>query len=393
MVPLQAASADRPVAPHDRIAAIDVLRGIALFGVLAINVTTEFRVSIFERFLPAPPPASWLDRTIDAILMVGIDSKVFALFSFLFGVGLAIQFDHLAASPRRLVLLVRRLCVLLALGLIHLTLIWNGDILAEYALAGLVVLPFLFASKLLLAAAAAVGLDQYVFGSLSPLFPSLPGPAWMAQHVTDAMHVYGSGGFLDILRFRVQEVPAILPLHVNVFPRTLALMLLGVLAWRVGLFRGDAGIGRILPRAAVLGVALGGAMAIAVAGRWLSIGPIIGIMERMSTVLLACGYGAAVIWAVDHTSAARWLAWAAPLGRMALSNYLTQSVVFGLIFYGYGLGLLGRLGIAAAFAIGLGVYVLQAVLSSCWLRRYRFGPMEWLWRTGTYATIQPLRHA
>jgi uncharacterized protein len=78
---------------------------------------------------------------------------------------------------------------------------------------------------------------------------------------------------------------------------------------------------------------------------------------------------------------------------MTLSNYLTQSVIFGLIFYGYGLGIFGRLGIAAALAIGLGVYVVQAAVSTYWLRRYRLGPVEWLWRTGTYATLQPLRQA
>jgi uncharacterized protein len=80
-----------PVTPRDRIPAIDVLRGIALFGVLAINLTTEFRVSIFQRFLPTAPHASWADRAIDSTLMIGIDSKAFALFSFLFGVGLAIS--------------------------------------------------------------------------------------------------------------------------------------------------------------------------------------------------------------------------------------------------------------------------------------------------------------
>src|SRR5258708_6707704 len=104
-----AASQAGPIAPADRIAAIDMVRGIALFGVMAINVATEFRVSIFERFLPDGGDGTWLDRALYSILIVGIDLKAFALFSLLFGVGLAIQY----ASYRRTALLVRRLAFLL----------------------------------------------------------------------------------------------------------------------------------------------------------------------------------------------------------------------------------------------------------------------------------------
>jgi uncharacterized protein len=139
-----------PVASMDRLAAIDVLRGLALFGVMAINLIFEFRVSIFERFLPAIEATSPLDRALESFLIRAIDSKAFALFSLLFGVGLAIQFDRLVDN-RGTVLLLRRLTVLLAIGLVHLILVWNGDILTEYALAGFVTLPLLFAPRWFLA--------------------------------------------------------------------------------------------------------------------------------------------------------------------------------------------------------------------------------------------------
>src|SRR4051812_50192185 len=102
---LDASPGASPIAPSDRIAAIDVVRGIALFGVMAINVTTVFRVSIFEQFLPARLDGTWLDRSLYWILMAAVDLKAFALFSLLFGVGLAIQYDHLSAASRRTVLL------------------------------------------------------------------------------------------------------------------------------------------------------------------------------------------------------------------------------------------------------------------------------------------------
>ena len=119
-----------PLDPSSRVGAIDALRGIALFGVLAINLETEFRISIFQQFLPHASDQG-LGRLIDAALDVFIDMKAFALFSLLFGVGLAIQFERLGRTERRISLLVRRLLILLAFGLIHLFLIWNGDILTE----------------------------------------------------------------------------------------------------------------------------------------------------------------------------------------------------------------------------------------------------------------------
>jgi len=110
---------------------------------MAINVVTEFRVSIFRQFLTEQVDGTWLDRILHSTLMVGIDLTAFALLSLLFGVGLAIQHDHLSFTPSRTALLVRRLAFLMLVGCAHLFLICNGDILFEYAIAGFVVLALL----------------------------------------------------------------------------------------------------------------------------------------------------------------------------------------------------------------------------------------------------------
>jgi uncharacterized protein len=115
------------------------------------------------------------------------------------------------------------------------------------------------------------------------------------------------------------------------------------------------------------------------------------LVERLGTVLLACGYGATVVWAANRAETRKLFSWAAPLGRMAFTNYLLQSVIFGWVFYGYGLGLFGKLGVAAALAIGIGVYILQVFFSAFWLQRFLYGPVEWLWRSAMYGTRQPLR--
>jgi len=379
-----------PINPSERIDAIDVLRGVALFGVMAMNVTTIFRISIFEQFLFPKAPTSPLDHTVETVLKLAIDLKAFALFSLLFGVGLAIQFERLSKSPRRTALLVRRLAVLLAFGLIHLCLIWNGDILTEYALAGLIVLPFLFGPRWLLAVAALASLGLYLAMQAFPPPGLWPGAAAMAQDVTQAHRIYATGGFLDVLAFRLREIPLLASLHAYIFPRTIGLFLLGAFAWRTGILRNSPHHLLLLIAAAC--ISLGAALILSHAGGFTAgSGRIGALAEPLGTILLALGYGAAIIGIASLRSGQRLLGWAAPLGRMAFTNYLAQSIIFGWVFYGYGLGLFGRLGAATALAIGIAVYVAQVSFSKWWLRRFRYGPVEWLWRTLMYGEAQPMR--
>ena len=386
-VPVAAA----PVNPSERIDAIDVLRGIALFGVLAINVVNEFRVSIFEEFLPAASTAGTLDRAVQSFLTMAVELKAMALFSLLFGIGMAIQFERLAPNPRRGSLLARRLAILLLIGLAHLFLIWNGDILTEYSLAGFIALPLLWGPHWLLAAGASLFLALYLAMPLLPPVVPWPTTAWIRDHVAEARQVYGTGGFLEILAFRIREVASILPLHVFILPRTIALFLFGMLVWRTDVIRHR----RILVSAATIGIVVGAALTVASEQPALLGLPWPGrigfSLERLATLLLAIGYAAAILGFVSTRPGMTMLAWAAPLGRMAFTNYLAQSVIFGRIFYGYGLGLFGRLDVVTALAIGVCVYVAQVMISAQWLRYYRFGPIEWLWRSLMYGTAQPLR--
>ncbi|MBW7966585.1 DUF418 domain-containing protein [Bradyrhizobium sp. BR 10261] len=363
----------RPTNPADRIDAIDVLRGIALFGVMAINVVMEFRVSIFEQFLGPKTLASPIDRAVETILTQAVELKAFALFSLLFGAGLAIQFDRLAKSEHRTRLLARRLAVLLVFGVIHLCLIWNGDILTEYALAGFIVLPLLFGPRWLIALAALVFLALYLAIQDFPPEGLFPSRTLIWRDVMDANRIYATGGFLDVLAFRLRELPLIASLHAFVFLRTIGLFLLGALAWRSGLVRNT----RALFVIAIPAIALGAAL-------------LYGGMEPLGTILLALGYGAAILGFASFERGKQLLGWAAPLGRMAFTNYIAQSIIFGWIFYGYGLGLFGRLGITEALAIGIAVYLAQVLFSAWWLRRYRYGPLEWLWRSLMYGVRQPM---
>jgi uncharacterized protein len=377
-----------PVNPSDRIDSIDALRGVALLGVLAINLVMEFRVSIFERFLVAARPATSLDRAVETILMLAVDLKAFALFSLLFGVGLAIQFEHLSTCPRRALLLFRRLIVLLTFGLIHLCLIWNGDILTEYAVAGLIVLPFLFGPRWLLAGGAAAFLGVYLAMQVWPpagLFPSFTS---IQRDVQEANQIYATGSFGEVLAFRLREIPLFASLHVYMFPRTLGLFLFGAFVWRSGVLRKPHQVLLFSTGAGCIG--LGAFLILPGSSGSVAAMGIGKLASPVGTIALALGYAATILAIANLASGRALLGWAVPLGRMAFTNYLAQSLIFGWIFYGYGLGLFGSIGAAKALVIGLAVYIAQVFFSAWWLGRYRYGPVEWLWRTLMYGTVQPM---
>jgi uncharacterized protein len=365
------AQAWQPVSQSERYAVIDVLRGFALFGVLLVNLEGDFRISLFEHIGRLhTEPGMWNELT-DVLIATFLDFKAITLFSLLFGAGMAIQAER--ASKRGIhatLFLTRRFAVLLGIGLVHMLLIWNGDILVLYAVCGLLLLPLRRLPPWVLAGAGVgVILCVTVFGFSIPV--NWPSGERMAAQALAARRVYGSGSFVEIMRFRWQETgPFIVPLLVGVLPQTAGLMLIGEAAWGAGLFREPERHRRLL-----FGILIAGA----VVGFW-----------KHTPIPLALAYAAAaLLWINPHRPSGFFAPFAA-LGRMALTSYLSQSIVLGLIFYGYGFGLFGRVGPAVAALIGIAIYVAQMIFSVVWLRRYRFGPAEWLWRSLTYGRRQPM---
>jgi uncharacterized protein len=211
----------------------------------------------------------------------------------------------------------------------------------------------------------------------------------MAAHVAAANRIYAHGTFAEVQAFRVRELPPILALDFGALPRTIGLFALGMWAWRAGVVTRPRDHRRLLAGAAIVGIAGGmlGTLDASMAGSWES------VVAESSAIVLALGYAAAVLLAFERPSVRRALAPLAAPGRMALTNYLAQSIVFGLVFYGYGLGRFGAMPVSRAAILGLVVYAGQAAASTWWLARFRFGPVEWLWRSVTYGTWQPMRRA
>jgi len=379
-----------PAAGSARAVALDALRGIALFGVLMVNLVEVFRVSVFEQSLPrvGPPRGTTLDHVVSSIVTSGLESKALILFSVLFGVGLAAQEERVRARSGSFArYAARRLGALLAIGLVHMLLIWSGDILTLYATIGLLAAPLLRLScRVLFALAITCFVVQVAPLPYPRAFETLEA---LQLHVETARRAYGAGTFGEALSFRLHEVRPMAAVLVWSAPRTLGLFLLGACAWRIGIFRPGAWR-KLLITMAMLGVGLGGVVTAAVSGDW-ALGRGREVAWTWGAITLALGYGATILLAFRRPLLGAALAAFAPLGRMALTGYLTQSVVLSVLFYGWGFGLFGKVGEAQAALLGLLLYGAQLMLSAWWLRRNHFGPAEWLWRSFTYGAWQRQR--
>ncbi|WP_394838938.1 DUF418 domain-containing protein [Pendulispora rubella] len=392
-----------PVAKGSRIEDMDIVRGIALFGVLTMNLAMAFRIPFFGN--PWEMPKALLERIVFRLELIFVAGRAMTLFSILFGVGLAIFLERASArGPGAMWLLARRLLFLTAFGLVHAFLIWNGDILVSYSLAGLIALPFIRRRTWVVFAAAGVFFLWHVFGHYWPWIRELTDRK-VPGHFEEALRVYGTSSYWDIVRFRANEVTSMeMPGYVFLVPDELAKMLLGVAIWKSGVLRLEVRDKhqRALRWTAILGILYGTAFYIY---RWIHFelyhpprtppSTFMQIALHWNAMNIACalGYGAVLLLLLRHTAWRRRLGIFAPLGRMAFTNYLTQSIVFTTVFYGYGFGLLGKFGLAFTALVGIAFYILQGIVSTVWLRHFRFGPFEWAWRSLTYGQLQPLRRA
>lgn len=375
-----------PTAPGERQAGLDALRGLALLGVLLVNTLA------FSGPLQELGPLAWwtrpADRAVEAALLLAAEGAFYTLFSLLFGYGFGLQLVRAeargeAAVPRYR----RRLGWLLAIGAAHLLLVWRGDILVAYALVGLL-LPALRAlppGRLLRRSVALLGLSALLWAGLGALLAAAPAPS-------ADVALYAEGSYGRLLRLRVADAGAQLLALPFLAPGLLGLFGLGLAAARLELARAPerhrALLRRVVTVALPVGLA-GKALYAALLLSGLGLAGQVGVSQGLAGPALGLAYGA---WWLPRLARRPPPALAA-LGRMALTNYLAQSVVMTLLFFGYGLGLYGRLGPAASVPLALGLYALQLALSSWWLRRWRYGPMEWLWRSLTYGRPQPMRRA
>lgn len=401
-----------PTEPTTRLQLVDALRGFALFGILVVNLndfTQHWALSPEQRALLATAPT---DQAANFLRFMFGYGKFNTIFSFLFGLGFAM---FLARAPERgaefLTLYRRRLTVLLAIGLVHMTFVWYGDIIALYAALGFVLVLFRRASDRSLLVWAAVLIVSHPLltsatvlsnGALDPGAPlRVVADEWLyvgvfglpaASHADVAI----SGGWLDLLKLNLSGPPYRLGefLSTSRVQRVLGMFLLGLWAGRHMIFHDPAAHRRLFRQVLFWGLPIGlfGNAVLA----WMRLAgdePSItrDLVYAVSVVPLAMAYvaGLSLLWM--RPRAQRWLAALAPAGRAALTVYLSQTIICLALFYGVGLGLGGRVGPTLFFPIALAIFAVQVALSFVWLRYLRFGPAEWVWRSLTYGRREPLR--
>lgn len=408
-------SRPEPVRADQREISLDVLRGFALFGVLMVNLEFWFRTTPLRYHSTRFPYPGLPSKIVDALLPIFFESRFLGLFSLLFGAGLAIQAERAqASSGRPRLLLLRRLGILFLLGAAHVVLLWSGDILHIYAVIGLLLL--LLARRKaktvaivggVLLALPTVGPFIYAVVQMArgepPPAPSSETNTVTSEEVDRFIRGYGQGDIVEVARTRFDEFVRFLPVQPFVMIFSFLLGTAGIFLWKAGAFQRASehasklrfvlALGLVFSLAVVGGQTvvhmLGNDVKRALGWWWIAT---VGLtpLSMMSGVL---AYGAAILLLLERPRARAVLLHLAPVGRMALSNYLLQSVIGSLLFFGFGLGLYNKLNTAEGALVVIAIFAAQIALSRLWLQRFRFGPVEWLWRSLTYGKAQPMRAA
>jgi uncharacterized protein len=380
---------------------VDALRGFALLGILVVNIAS-FSSTYYGMGVPDPLGMSLVERCASFVRTFFFESKFYLLFSFLFGYSFSLQMqsaqrDGKPLAPR----MARRLAALWVLGLLHAVLLYHGDILATYAVIGTVLLVLRRRGDLFLLRGA-VGLVL----ATSLLWAGVGYLLAAAGVQTDARGAYQQAA-AALSAYRATPATVIVQ-HVRELtqiwwitalvqaPTALAMFFAGSVAGRRGLFA-NAGAHRALFRRVLfwgLVVGLPGAAVYAWPSVRIdnSVREIYGLAATLLTApFLAAAYACGLVLWMQTPRGHATEAWLAPAGRMALSNYLLQSLVCAWLFLAYGLRWIGTLGPLATTAVAFAIFACQLVLSRWWLRRFAYGPVEWVLRACTNLELPPMR--
>ncbi|RAO08127.1 DUF418 domain-containing protein [Micromonospora noduli] len=373
-----------------RINVVDALRGVALLLILLVNVSYFSSGYAFQ--LVSDPSYGAVDRLVAGAVELLFAMKAYLLFSFLFGYSFTLQLD--SAARRGAVFgrsFLRRLTGLFVLGALHAVLLFHGDILTTYALLGLVLLAVrrIEPRSALTAAAIIVGVVAFLVGLAAVLgaavVPDQAAAVTAGARSTEALR----GGLGDVVLEHLRSLPAMLGALAVQGPLAFAAFLVGLAAGKHRMLAAAHTHENLLRRCERVGypVGLAGATVFAIGGGTANM---TGLMVSILTApFLAAAYAATLLRL--FTRRPRVADALAPAGRMALTNYLGQSLICVLVFTGVGLGLAGHTSPAQTLLIALTIFVAQVAASYWWMRRFRYGPFEWALRGWTHSRRPAMR--
>lgn len=404
------ATTNAPVAPSERIVSIDVLRGFAVLGILIMNIQSFAMIEAAYINPTAYGNLMGLNKWVWILSHIFANQKFMTIFLILFGVGIVLMTSKAESKGRSAAgLHYRRTVWLLVIGMIHAYLLWHGDILVTYGLCALVTFLFRKASprKLLtigLLIISVASLIYFFFGWSVSYWPPEAYQETMAswkpstEMIGQEISAY-QGGWLEQMAHRV---PSSFKFQTLVFLiwygwRAGGLMLVGMALFKWGVLTAQRSKHFYLT---LIGVGFGLGLPVVIYGvvrdfaaRWtLDFSMFFGWQfNYWGSLFVALGYIGTVMFICKSIRLERFTRPFAALGRMALTNYLIQTLICTTIFYGHGLGLFCQVERRDQILIVIGVWVFQLFASPIWLRSFRFGPAEWLWRSLTYLKFQPMR--
>lgn len=399
----QTIAAGGPVTGTERIAFLDILRGFAVMAIFIVNI--KAMVMPFAFYSNPTLWASDLDQTIATLQKFLVEDKWRTTFSALYGAGLLMIHERMVAKGREKGILLKRNLWLMLFGAIHLLLIWVGDILFIYGVTGLLAMFFVRMGTLKLwvfgLVMLALGIVWMGLMSAAPVFlpemmAELKPMFWQPDGETlqveiDAM----GGGILAQLQHRAAGAVGFIGFYFlfgGMWLGTLGLMVTGMALFRSGLYRGTWKLGLTFPLAIVF---LGAAWYL----DWIQVQSLVasdysfkvfslnGWMMMVDGCVGAFGYACLVSALV---SLGIKFGPVAAVGRMAFSNYIACSLIGTTIAGGHAFGMFGRVSLTDLMIVVAVTFVGMLIWSPLWLRAFRFGPLEWLWRSLVYGKLQPL---
>ena len=368
---------------------IDSMRALALGGVVIVNMLTLSGLAYMAPDTRADLLGA-VDQALWTLLTLLLESNALAAFSFLFGFSFSLMLQRLGnAAPAGLAMVLRRLAVLWGIGLFNAIFLFWADILMTYAALGLI-LPL--AARLPLRVIAAAGGALIIAGPLVLMASGAPVPSAVPAGIEDSIPAYAAQSYATVLEQNI-VMATTAPGHAAglILLRFFVLsgmFLLGMAASRAGLLEQILSAPRLW---AILGAALiiaGVGMQLAPATEAARHGTM--LLLHLDMVVMAFGYLILISALLGHPRTIGLRRLLAPLGRMSLTGYLMSAALGQAVFYGWGLALIGQLGVAAVLATAICVYALLLTFAHLWFSRCLFGPWEWLWRSLSELRLQPM---
>ncbi len=394
-----------PVQEAERINEIDIVRGAALLGILMVNMSF-FKYPVYMERIPSQFPEG-LERLSAMFIQLFFTGNFYAVFSFLFGLGFFIFMDRTLQKGLELKPLYRRrLTALMIFGLLHIVLFWSGDILFTYSVTGFILFVFRNTSiKAIKKWIAALFIVAFFFNLIISFFKGAGEffapdqyQAIMDEMISSAMIVYTEGSFTELMFYRLaNEIPYVIVGMVLWIPQVLAFFLCGLYVGRKGIFKDIPAHVPLFKKIRAWGFLGGGLfllLFVLLDYGILTVHPLLNIsllsgVNYLASIFIFPAYVSSIILAAQ---AGFWKKVLAPLsaaGKMALTNYLAQTLICVIIFYGIGFGFYGKVSVAAGILITIAIFLVQVAWSNAWMKKFKYGPMEWLWRLLTYRRRQP----